>query len=124
MRLLHDLGAAARSAFRREAAALTLKLFSVFIGFVGMGLLIAAAVLGMARLVGPILAPALIGVALLSVAAVLWLYRRKPARQPSSEAKVAAQTVPGSVTGAEAAFAAGFVLGRLLIRRFAEKRES
>jgi hypothetical protein len=126
-RLLRDHRIAARSALKREAVSFFLKLTSVLVGFVGMGLLVAAVVLGTARLVGPILAPALVGVVLLSLAAVLWFNSRSTKRQPLQEAKAAETTatraVAGTVTGAEAAFAAGFVLGRLLVRKFVEQRE-
>ena len=116
--LPRPFGRAVRAAFRREAADLLLRLAAVLVGLAGTGLLAAAALIGLARLVGPILAPALIGAALLLLATLLWIVSRRKAPQPLPTAGEEA----GTITGNEAAFTLGFVLGRALLRQLARHR--
>ncbi|MBD1204417.1 MAG: hypothetical protein H9533_09795 [Rhodobacteraceae bacterium] len=119
MRVLpRPFGRAVRSAFRREAADLILRLAAVLVGVAGTGLLAAAALIGLARLVGPILAPALIGAALLLLAILLWVASRRKGPQPQP----AAMADTGTITRDEAAFTVGFVLGRVLLRQLTRHR--
>ena len=80
-----------------------------------MGLVTAAAVSGLARLVGPIPALVLAGAAFLLAASVLWA--RSAARPPQPLPAESASEEP--ISEGEAAFAVGFALDRLLLRRFA-----
>ena len=118
--LPRPFGRAVRAAFRREAADLLLRLAAVLVGLAGTGLLAAAALIGLARLVGPILAPALIGAALLLLAILLWIASRRKAPQPLPTAGAEAEA--GTITGDEAAFTLGFLLGRALLRQLARHR--
>lgn len=117
MRLLGTIGQAAGAVFRHGSARILLTLSALIAGMVGTGLLAAAAISGMARVVGPILALALVGAVFLMAAAVLWPVghaRRQPPRptQPPPDRDEA-------VSESEAAFAVGFALGRFLIRKLA-----
>lgn len=115
MRFFHSLGLAAGSVVRRESGHLMLKVAAVMAGMVGTGLLMAAAVLGMSRLVGPILALALVGAVFLLAAAALWAGSRARRVQP----RLAQAEPKEAITEDEAAFAVGFALGRLLLRKLA-----
>lgn len=117
MPFLRFLGLAAGSAVRRGSARILVTLSALFVGMVGIGLLAAAAIFGMARLVGPILALALVGAAFLSVAASLWAVNR--GRRPPPRPVQTPPVTEEAVTESEAAFAFGFALGRLLLRKFA-----
>lgn len=111
---------AARSALNREAGGLILRVVSLVVALAGLGFLVSALFITMARVVNPIMALALIGVALLSVAFIIWRMDGTRALQPSATTEV--RTVPA--TGSDAAFAIGFALGRSLIRHLTRRRDS
>ena len=115
MLLLHNLGRATALRARSLSVLLMFRIAAILAGMVGTGLLGAAAVKGMALLVGPILAFAFVGAAFLLAAAVSWAashsWRAKPrATQPQEAPKKRPDE-------SEAAFAAGYALGRFLIRK-------
>lgn len=117
MRLFNGLAAVAQARLRRRYAGLLPKLAAVLAGLLGIGLLAASAVSGLAVLVGPILALALVGIAFLLAAAALWAVG--PARRLQPPPSEPAQNAKDGITDSEAAFAVGFTLGRLLLRKLA-----
>ena len=110
-----DLGLGVGSFVRRRSALLARRGAALLAGLVGMGLMTAAAISGLARLMGPIPALALAGAAFLLAAIGLWA--RSPARPPQPLPAKSASDEP--VSEGEAAFAVGFALGRLLLRKLA-----
>lgn len=122
--LTTGLQQAARAAMRAALVSLAL--------LIGIGFLLAAAQMGLARLIGPVLAATAMGVALLCAAALgLFLFGRKA---PTPAPTIAVVPIPVPVTapvapspnsllGAEyVGFLAAFVLTRAVLRRRAARR--
>lgn len=124
--LATTLQQAARAALRAALVGLAL--------LVGSGFLLAAAQMGLARLIGPALAATAIGAALLCAAALglILASRKAPAPAPAPAATTAqiqinvpvtAPVPPGPTLGAEyIGFLAAFVLTRALLRQRKPRR--
>lgn len=124
--LTTGLQQAARAAMRAVLVGLIL--------LVGIGFLLAAAQMGLARLIGPVLAATAIGAALLCAAALGLAFSGRKAPTPAPTAAIIQIPVPvtppvppgpavGPALGAEyVGFLAAFVLTRALLRRRKPRR--
>lgn len=118
MLFLHNLGRATALRARSLSVLLMFGIAAILAGMVGTGLLGAAAVMGMARLFGPIIALALVGAAFLLAAAAFWAVSHAwRAESGATQPQAAPKEAPDE---SEAAFAVGYVLGRFLIRKLTE----
>lgn len=83
-----------------------------------MGLLLAAALMGLAVLMGPILASCVLGVAFLVLAGILAMLWKRPPAQTLDAQKPADPPLGGANQPlAEIAFLLGFILTRNLMRK-------
>lgn len=120
--LTTTLQQAARAALRAALVGLAL--------LVGSGFLLAAAQMGLARLIGPALAATAIGAALLCAAALGLILASRKAPSPAAatapiriNVPVTAPVPPGPTLGAEyIGFLAAFVLTRALLRQRKPRR--
>lgn len=109
------LAAAAHDGLNRGLSALVWTLVVLGLGVTGLGLLIAAAVIGLSQLIGPFLTCGLLGLSFVLLALLgTALRRNRPAALPSPHAPIPA---PGQL-----AFALGFVLARLILEKRAKTR--
>ncbi len=125
--MAHAIAEGAREARALGSSVLrraSLALVAALLAAAGVGFLLAAAYLGLARHLGPEGAGVTLGAALLACAAGLFLYarRKRPGREPVAvhpEATVAPlpNPVPEGELAPLATFVAAFVLARQLRRR-------
>jgi hypothetical protein len=87
---------------------------------VGAGFVLAAAVMGLAWLVGPIAASALTGLAMLSCAILI---ARRPRLQAQTAVPQNAPPLQQHTHVAELSFALGFVFSRVMLRKLARKTQ-
>ena len=106
--LAAPFAAAARDGLNKGLAALVWVLVAIGLGATGLGLLLAALVMGLSLLVGPILACGLMGAALVLLAfAITALRRNRPAEAPIPPAP---KDSPEQI-----AFSLGFALSRMIL---------
>lgn len=122
MSVLHLLAAPVLGAVRRHLdrsrVALAHAAILLVLGTAGMGLLLAAALMGLAVLMGPILASCVLGVAFLVLAGILAMLWKRPPAQTLDAQKPADPPLGGANQPlAEIAFLLGFILTRNLMRK-------
>jgi hypothetical protein len=129
--LAAPLAAAARDGLNRGLAALVWTLVTVGLGITGLGLLLATAVMGLSRFVGPIMACGLAGLSLVLLALFVTALRRNRApivaprpAEPLSPAPLIPSAPPSAsppsappLAPDQLAFALGFVLARLVLAK-------
>ena len=103
------LAAAARQGLNRGLTALVWALVVIGLGTTGLGLLLAAALMGLSRLMGPLLACSVLGFGLILLAVLITSLRRD---RPLAVPPPAPAAPPDQI-----AFALGFVLARLILAR-------
>lgn len=103
------LAAAARDGLNRGVSALVWALAAAGLAVTGLGFLLAAVLIGLSQLMGPLLACGLMGMVLVTVALLISTRRRNPL--------AATPPHPPLAPPDQIAFAFGFVLTRLILAR-------